>query len=268
MLRIEQFLKDIKKVNIVHQNQKDLREHYQRLIPFFKSEKSNLEERYKNLLEKIPSSHPLNCPITLFGPMGYDRWEVAYTKTLAYLLSPEKMPKTGEILCRNLITQLIGEEFAPSKVINVHSEKAVLMSQKENRGRIDIELSFETALKQKCLIVIEAKVDADEGERQLERYEKYVLSQSKNYHSIFPVYLTPDSIKNKKAKTKWKFISYEVILTALEQTITDSPDSMERNYLTLFAANILKDILGLDLNGKNATYNKFKILSRYHEVIS
>src|SRR5437016_4569566 len=69
------------------------------------------QERVRVRLVELSDDDPLRCPISLFRTMDYGRLETAHTRTLAWLLDPEREHGFGQILIAALLRRLFGAAY-------------------------------------------------------------------------------------------------------------------------------------------------------------
>jgi len=134
--------------------------------------------------------------------------------------------------------------------------------EEERKNRFDIKINgtFETG--KEFSVVIEAKINAEEGEDQLKRYEELCSLSTKL------VFLTPDGREPKttKNKNRWKFISWQQIAINLLRFMESFKDKAEKpegfHFLKYFTAAIIREIdgAGMDDNPINliSYINKLK----------
>src|SRR5262249_23721180 len=140
-----------------------------------------------------PDHDPLSCPISLFGTLSLRRTETAHTSALAWLLDPTKPHGFGSALVDALLAHLL--KTTACDTVTVHSvakEHPVAVGDKA--GRLDIFATgegYEQSLNHVgWLLAIEAKVDASEGDGQLELYDKWIAGHKYGRQPI-RVFLTP-----------------------------------------------------------------------------
>ena len=207
-------------------------------------------------------NHPLFLPFSLFEPMGREESEVHYTKTLAWFMendqgSPKHGFGSGVLNC--LFPLFHDADINLIKNYQVEAEKC---EEEERKNRFDIKINgtFETG--KEFSVVIEAKINAEEGEDQLKRYEELCSLSTKL------VFLTPDGREPKttKNKNRWKFISWQQIAINLLRFMESFKDKAEKpegfHFLKYFTAAIIREIdgAGMDDNPINliSYINKLK----------
>src|SRR5437016_5859383 len=123
--------------------------------------------------EKLPDDDPIRCPISLFRPKGYGRLETAHTRTLAWLLDPKGEHGFGTTLLAALFRHLCGGGCSDIVGVEVKSEYPIV------QGRLDVLVTgaWKDETRKPWALVIEAKVDAQEGDNQLKRYDAWLRSR-------------------------------------------------------------------------------------------
>ena len=184
----------------------------------------NWRSHYHRLLQRnlaqLPSDDPLLNPVSLFGTMDYGRLETAHTRTLAWLLGKREHGfgfKLVEALLRRLLK---GRRIRVTRVDKVESEYLVYCeSSPSDLGRIDVlaeglweELGNEIPWR----LVIEAKINAEEGEEQLSRYDNWLkqYSESTEVHRVF---LTPNGREPRTSSSKWHALSFVELASVLAE---------------------------------------------------
>ncbi len=121
-----------------------------------------------------------------FSVLGVDTDELSHSAFLAELLNPLGTHGRGDVFLKSFLEciEIKTESFSN---ISVHVEKDIglLNADKTEGGRIDIIIEFGKTYS----IVIENKIRADDQEKQLIRYEKYL---KQNFAKYTILYLTLD----------------------------------------------------------------------------
>jgi hypothetical protein len=211
------------------------------------------EERLRKAREKLHPDHPVKCPISLFRTMDLGRHEVAHTRALAWLLDPRGEHGFENVLVNALLGQVhcSGEQpaFYPDRVA---AERFYRISEGEDAGRTDVWIEGRWGKSRgggRGLVVIEAKIDALEGEGQLARYNseiaKWREEQRVDEGNVCRVFLTPAKGREASTGKHWKALSF----SKLARAFCDAADSLRNkpghHYLRFYVAGVLKDILGL-----------------------
>ncbi len=221
----------------------------------------------KNELAKLPKNHPVRCPISLLGTRGYGRLEVAHTRTLACLLNPKEAHGFGNALLDSLLRHLRKDrELPPFDVEEVDAERFYRNSDEEDAGRTDIwiELSWRKGTNRKrWLVVIEAKVDASEGNEQLDRYgkeiKKWLAEHKGTGHEVYQIFLTREGDEATTGK-RWKPLSFSNLVRVFCDTANSLTAKPGYHFLRFYLAGVLKDILDLPIGQGNGQQNQYKLL--------
>lgn len=202
--------------------------------------------------------HPLFLPFSLFEPMGREQSEVHYTKTLSWLMEDAKHGLGNRVF--NCLFPLFHD--ADINLVKNYKVEAEKCETEERKNRFDIKIQGNFQSGEEFSIVIEAKINADEGEEQLKRYEEQCSLSTKL------VFLTPDGREPKttKNKNRWKFISWQQIAINLLRFMESFKDKAEKpegfHLLKYFTAAIIREIdgAGMDDNPINliSYINKLK----------
>ncbi|MFI5366206.1 MAG: PD-(D/E)XK nuclease family protein [Candidatus Binatia bacterium] len=136
-----------------------------------KAWRSHHQQLLQQYLAQLPSDDPLLGPVSLFGAMDYGRLETAHTRALAWMLDDREHGFGFQLLNALLLHLLEGRRIRLTRVDRVESEV------RTDAGRIDVlakgrweEMGKEVS----WLLVIEAKIDAEEGEAQLSQYDDWL----------------------------------------------------------------------------------------------
>jgi hypothetical protein len=131
-------------------------------------------------LERIEKHNRDEAPnFNVFSALGILRKEVIQSRFLAYLLSPHKHHNQGAKFLK-LFMELIGE----TSITKLEEAKVYPEVPIDEFGRTDIFIDIPN-----ILVVIENKISASEGDKQLERYQKYMEKQPADKKKL--VFLTP-----------------------------------------------------------------------------
>jgi hypothetical protein len=213
-----------------------------RLEELRSSVQKKINERIEPLRENDPEN-PLFCNVSLYAPMDYGRLEVAHTRTLAWLLDSriEEHEFGGSLLQALLPLFDDGTKDREFQIIDVISEQIHYDNDNEILGRTDIWIEgIWKDDNNPFLIVIEAKIDASEGNNQLDRYEDAIKRRSIKH--VFRVFLTPDG--DKPTKENWLPVSFSQIAGRLAVASRDLKDKQGYHFLRFYIASIIRDILG------------------------
>ena len=199
-------------------------------------------------LALLPSDDPLRSPVSLFGTMDYGRLETAHTRALAWLLGDREHGFGFQLLEALLLHLLEGRQVRLTHVDRVESESPVYCGPASvDAGRLDIlaegrweELGKEVSWR----LVIEAKIDAEEGEEQLSRYDNW-LERCSESAEVLRVFLTPDDRKPQTSSAEWQALSYLDLASVLRRVSSGLQDKPGYHFLRYYLTGVLRDICGL-----------------------
>jgi PD-(D/E)XK nuclease superfamily len=220
-----------------------------RFLPLLSSRfakwRMDAESQIDGFLKSLPKDDPLNCAISLFGTLDFGRHERAHTKTLAWLLDPSKAEHGfGPTLLKSLLRSLECEFLAQFDFDSVSVEAEKLLDQ-ENRIDVFVEGRFrdEAGIAKKCYLVIEAKVDALEGEEQISRYDEWIDVQLAP-SPVIRVFLTPDRRVpiSTNMPEAWKAVSFMDLAILFRKELVHLQDKAGYHFLRHYLTGIFKDI--------------------------
>ena len=202
-------------------------------------------------LENLPTYDPLCCRVSLFGTLDLGLRETAHTRALAYLLNRDEDHGFGDILLRAFLKQIFGWDDDPQLTdVRVISE----LQSDGSRDRLDIFMKGRRTLTDSkvvtWMVIVEAKIDADEGEDQLARYEDQLYEKiaSSDYHAL--VFLTPDgrepTTDSKGGGPKWTPLSFIKLMAQFRQRLPELSELPEFGYLRHYMTGVLKDLYRLN----------------------
>ena len=205
-----------------------------------------------SLLAKVPADDPIHCPVSLFGTMGYGRLETAHTRTLAWLLNPAGEHGFKGRLLEAFLKYVLREQashFCITHVDRVQSECGIESAADElTAGRLDILATGRCKLDgsdESWRLVIEAKIDADEGEEQLTRYYSFVYAVGEVSQDM-RVLLTPDRRKPQTGdEHDWQSISFSELAEIFGNALPDLRETPGYHFLRFYLAGVLRDVCGV-----------------------
>lgn len=120
----------------------------------------------------LPADDPLRCRVGLFGTLDYGLRETAHTRALAWLLDPKSSHGFESSLLQALLKEIFDLADNPMLTeVRVHSE----LSGSESQDRLDLFLEGRWSLTNQqdeaWMVIVEAKIEAEEGLDQCARYE-------------------------------------------------------------------------------------------------
>lgn len=205
------------------------------------------QEFVRNHLKDLNDDDPLRCPISLFRTMDYGRLETAHTRTLAWLLDPKKNAEHGfgDALLAALLVQLAElDHFDCLYVEQVASEHPVEASV--GSGRLDLIAKGEwekAGNRVRWVLVIEAKVDAWEGEGQLNKYDDWLRANSEG-RETYRVFLTPDGRVPDDECDEWRPMSFLRLVQIFGKVYRKLRTASGFHFLRFYLAGVLQDICG------------------------
>lgn len=215
--------------NLMDARQRNVRSNVVRLINNIRPHIARIEAdaRYKAL------------HFNVFNALGVSRKEVMQSRFLAYLLSPnEHHYQKAKFL--NSFLSVIGIHPVSEKQFR---QVSVITERSVDDGRMDIVIEC----KPEWLVVIENKVDAGEGNKQLARYRKWLSSQI-GYKEKQLIFLTPDGHEPITGDVD-KQLSYQDIVNILgdpENIPQELVKSVVKQYIT-----ICQQIGGVDMTAQD-----------------
>jgi hypothetical protein len=215
------------------------------------------------ILANISADDPIKCPISLFETMRFGRLETAHTRVLAWLLDPTQRHEFGSTLLEALWAKMEGtssptrpsvDEVVPEKLIPLEGNKT---------GRLDVFVRgrFLGNLEPNpWILCIEAKIDAEEGEKQLPKYDKWIEATYYG-HEIKRVFLTPDGREPETSK-KWQALSFVQLATVLRSRLSSLKDTPGYHYLRFYLTAVMKDIChwSLPIRDANSCSDPYGVL--------
>ncbi len=188
---------------------------------------------FRDRIRKDWAEDPRIYQGTVLRPFAITNKEVPLTQGISWLITPSSSDKMkGEFLAK-LISFIIKKNISPDRVANwrVTPEQHVEASDGRT-GRIDIFI--EGNLEEGDIrIAIEAKINANEGNGQLDRYRG---------KADWIVFLTKDGRRPKKGKESDVCISYAVLLDLFYPILKTSVDSVNYPFARLLLADISRDL--------------------------
>lgn len=214
-----------------------------------------------NWLEKLPQYDPLLSPVGNFGVIDLGRLEMAHTRMLGWLMDPCQNHGFKDVLLRSFLRELFESPQLP-ELLDTRIDCESVSS--ESRDRLDICMRGKWRLAngktESWLVIVEAKIDAGEGEDQCARYEKQCHERIVSSDRYALVFLTPRGAKPETASAfPWKRCTF-IRLMALFRTqlpilIAKPGFNVLRHYMT----DVLKDIYQLNCGKITGRDDLFRI---------
>jgi hypothetical protein len=215
-------------------------------------------------LKKLPPLHPIKCPISVLDTRGFSRLEVAHTRTLAWLLDPTKEHGFSDALIRGLVCEL-GTAGIPPRLhgVKVKAERFFRDSDTEGVGRTDVWVEA-VRNDRPWLLVIEAKIDAQEGSDQLASYNKAIADWERTHvdcQETTRVFLTPDGREPSSGSPEWKPLSFKSMARAFCRTLSSLRGREGYHFLRFYLSGVFRDILDLPTGTNAGDHNRYKLLA-------
>ncbi len=214
-------------------------QHLRTLAMHFEAWRTKARTQMGTYFAELPADDPLCCSISLFGIMKHGRLETAHTQVLAWLLDPKMEHGFGDGFLRALLSHLSGETIVdPIHVEKTHSEYVI------DDGRLDVIVQgdFRRASdKQRWLLLIEAKIDANEGEQQLRTYDKWAGKHA-NGRDVYRVFLTPDGRSSETAIETWTPLTFLQLACIFRTVLKQQQERPGYHFLRFYICGVLKDI--------------------------
>lgn len=200
----------------------------------FRDWRQTTEVFMQSRLEKLPSDDPLRCPISLFGTLDFGRLETAHTRALAWLLDPKREHGFGLTLVRAILDHLGDKRnFSVNRVMSEHPIQG---------GRIDVLAEGTwTSDGRGWVLLIEAKIDAGEGQDQLRRYENWLQSYAVA-PDRFRIFLTPNGDAPEFPEDDWVPLSYSQLVRVFRSAYDELRDTAGFHFLRFYLAGVLQDV--------------------------
>jgi len=201
----------------------------------------------RRLLDRLPSDDPIISPVSLFGAMEYGRLETAQTRTLAWLLDSREHG-FGNRLLETLLPHLLeGRQIRLTRVDRVESEVLIGDGVTVPSGRIDVLAQGhwdESGSEVPWLLVIEAKIDADEGEDQLSRYDDWLRRYGESTE-VVRVFLSPNGRAPLTGSAEWKPLSFDKLASIFGRALSGLENTPGYHFLRYYLTGLLRKVCRL-----------------------
>jgi hypothetical protein len=184
------------------------------------------------------------CRFNVFNALGVERAELAHSRFLACLLDPKGIHAQKDLFLRAFLRDVLLEKTERLDL----EESAIRTEASIEKGRLDILVT----LPDRQIIIIENKVDAGEGEEQLEGYRSWLQKQpqAKSGRPHHLVFLTPNGRPPSSCSpAEVKLVSYGSIADWLDRLKDKVPPRLEvvlGQYVSLWRAIPMnKEIIAL-----------------------
>lgn len=173
----------------------------------------------------IDAGRWVSGPRDLFGVLGRSRDELVHSRMLGWLLTPTARHGLGRRFLREFLGEVWpGEALAATGPVSVGLERTASGSDEDggaNDARADIVLTAPD-----LVLVIENKVDADEGWRQCERLYWSFADVGGEVRWLFlsPTGRAPVTAISPQARAAWRTIGYREVRRILAACLAERPD--------------------------------------------
>jgi hypothetical protein len=227
----------------------------------------------QDYLTQLPSDgdDPLLNPVSLFGTMDYGRLEIAHTRTLAWLLG-DREHGFGHQLLEALLRHLLnpkGDRIHVIRLGKMESEWVTSSRRPADKGRLDVigegRCAEEPGEEFDWQLIVEAKIDAEEGEDQLSLYEESLEADSEA-QEVIRIFLTPDGRQPQTGSADWRAVSYLELASVFRRVLPDLKDKPGYHYLRYYLTGVLKDICGLPSDISASCANPYVAVEYLHSL--
>lgn len=204
----------------------------------------------KDWLKKLPANDPLRCRVGLFGTLDLGLRETAHTRALAWLLDPRAEHGFGDALLQAFLQDAFRLSGSPELTdVRVSSE----LPSGKSQDRLDIFLEGRWTLPERqaedWMVIVEAKIQAVEGEDQCARYESQFRKRMAGSDRTSLVFLTPEGRKAKSSTNRgtsgWKTLSFIRLMALFRQRLPSLEGLPGVEFLRLYMTGVLEDLYDL-----------------------
>jgi PD-(D/E)XK nuclease superfamily len=256
------FLADLEKVYDALPTTSDA--DFRDLAERFRKWRTETQEFVRTRRAELHEDDPLLCRISLFRTMDSGRLEVAHTQTLAWLLDPRKDEEHG--FGNTLLAALLRWYTGHDHFDRVHVEDVVPeypLEGSAGQGRLDVlaKGTWERVGERvRWLLVIEAKVDAWEGKRQLDKYDEWLRSHAGD-REIYRVFLTADGRGPESGCDEWKPMRFLKLVQIFRTVYGGLRDAPGFHFLRFYLAGVLQDVCRLPCNVREDAPDPYAVAS-------
>ena len=163
---------------------------------------------------QISEQKDVYCP---FAALGAARMEIRHSNFLANLINPNENHGFGDLLLKGFLEALLGQTDATELLLDLHltdlSDAVVLREWKD----VDLLVRLPRSAQKKDLIfAIEIKIEANESQGQLKKYEAAVTEAWPQAHTLF-FFLTPDHTE--ASRETWVNVPFSEVLNGFERAL-------------------------------------------------
>lgn len=212
-------------------------------------DKKNSKELLENFIVDNQQLEELERKISnfnIFEAIGAVRYELRHSDFLAFIMDPANNHGLADTVTKKILKDVVynGDHSSGISAVDIDIINADKLEVRREWRNIDILL---IDWEQENVIAFENKIDASEGEGQLERYSKELANSFQEFNSL-KVYLTPDGGLPNPSADDWIPYSYEHIEAILrkvvklkESVISEEVLSLLKHYNEILRRHILED---------------------------
>ncbi len=164
----------------------------------------------------------------IFEAIGISKQELRHSDFLSFILDPARNHGLGDLVIKYIGKDIVSKYSGlPINAIEIDVLDLEGIEVRREWRNIDILLIDKN---QKILIVIENKIDSEEGENQLKKYTDRINTAYPNYRKL-KVFLTPAGTK--PSENDWLPYSYKNIHDQLEKVISSKKSVLGDEILNL-----------------------------------
>ena len=190
-----------------------------------------------DVLEKFEREHSLRA-LNIFEAISMVRQEIRHSRFLAFLLDPSKPHGLGDIFLKKFLREALSGHPADISLLTIALTDFDDCSVYCERDHFDITIEIP---KLKILLVIENKIDASEGDEQLNNYKNKANKKYPGYKFV-GLFLTPSGYSGDDQD--WGNLSYEAVVKCLNDLKDFIPEDSDisiliRHYTQLIERHIV-----------------------------
>ena len=115
--------------------------------------------------------------------------------------------------------------------------------------------------------MIEAKIDAEEGDEQLSQYD-YWLEQYAQPKEVIRVFLTPNGRAPRTSRAEWKVLSFVDLASVFRRVLPDLQDKPGYHFLRYYLTGVLQDICGCPASISSDCENPYTAVDYLKSVLN
>ena len=203
----------------------------------------------RELLCRLPDNDPLLSPVGLFTSMDLGRMETAHSRALAWLLDPRGEHGFGISIISALLEKVGFSHRKEDLGVHWVTAEHPIWSDSNKSGRLDVLASGykgASGKREGWLLIIEAKIDAEESEHQLREYDRWIEANRVGRETI-RLYLTPTGEEPTTNEACWTPLSSLSLASLLRRALHTVESAPGTEFLRLYLAGVFRSICDWDL---------------------